>query len=51
MIGMAYIGKSNQKAISRLLAFASGDVSDEVRKAAAINLGFVLLNNINEVAK
>ena len=42
-IGMAYRGTDNNSAIKQLLHFAVSDVSDEVRRAAVINLGFVLL--------
>lgn len=42
-IGMAYRGTDNNGAIQKLLHFAVSDVSDDVRRAAVINLGFVLL--------
>jgi 26S proteasome regulatory subunit N2 len=42
-IGMAYRGTDNNAAIQKLLHFAVSDVSDDVRRAAVINLGFVLL--------
>eukprot|EP01027_Heterolobosea_sp_BB2_P000752 GEZU01001099.1.p1 GENE.GEZU01001099.1~~GEZU01001099.1.p1 ORF type:complete len:900 (-),score=305.42 GEZU01001099.1:245-2944(-) len=41
-IGLAYCGTSNNSAIRRLLHFAVSDVSDDVRRAAVLNLGFVL---------
>ena len=43
-IGLAYRGTANNAAIQKLLHFAVSDVSDDVRRAAVINLGFVLLN-------
>ena len=49
LIGMAYIGKAENKAIKRLLHHASADFSDDVRRAAVINLSFVLLNNPEQV--
>ena len=49
MIGMAYIGTSNNKALRKLLHFASADVSDDVRRAAVISLSFLLLNDIAQV--
>jgi 26S proteasome regulatory subunit N2 len=40
-IGLAYAGTSNNSAIRRLLHVAVSDVSDDVRRAAVINLGYV----------
>ena len=45
MIGMAYIGTSNNKALRQLLHYASSDVSDDVRRAAVISLAFLLIDN------
>lgn len=42
-IGMAYRGTANNAAIQRLLHFAVSDVSDNVRRAAVMNLGFLLM--------
>jgi 26S proteasome regulatory subunit N2 len=41
-LGMAYCGTSNNSAIRKLLQVAVSDVSDDVRRAAVINLGFLL---------
>ena len=41
-IGLAYCGTSNNNAIRKLLHFAVSDVSDDVRRAAVMCLGFVL---------
>jgi 26S proteasome regulatory subunit N2 len=41
-IGLAYRGTGNNGAIQKLLHFAVSDVSDDVRRAAVMNLGFVL---------
>eukprot|EP00659_Diplonema_papillatum_P002419 gene2419-3757_t len=41
VIGMAYAGTSNRKAIERLLTVAVQDTSDDVRRAAVLNIGFV----------
>mmetsp|Transcript_113 Transcript_113/g.303 ORF Transcript_113/g.303 Transcript_113/m.303 type:complete len:963 (+) Transcript_113:86-2974(+) len=41
-IGLAYCGTANNSAISRLLHVAVSDVSDNVRRAAVLNLGFLL---------
>lgn len=41
--GLAYRGTANNGAIRRLLHVAVSDVSDDVRRAAVLNLGFVLL--------
>lgn len=42
-IGMAYRGTANNFAIQKLLHFAVSDVSDDVRRAAVLCLGFVLM--------
>ena len=44
-LGLAYAGTSNNAAIQKLLHFAVSDVSDDVRRAAVMMLGFVLCNN------
>ena len=49
VIGMAYIGTSNNAAIKKLLHFASADFSDDVRRGAVINLSFVLLKHPEQV--
>lgn len=41
-LAMAYCGTANNKAIRQLLHVAVSDVSDDVRRAAVIALGFVL---------
>eukprot|EP00898_Chlorokybus_atmophyticus_P004570 jgi/Chlat1/5113/Chrsp33S05124 len=41
-LAMAYCGTANNSAIRRLLHFAVSDVSDDVRRAAVLSLGFVL---------
>jgi len=41
-IGMAYAGTGNHDAIWKLLHYAVSDVSDDVRRAAAMNMGFIL---------
>lgn len=52
-IGMAYCGLSNynKKIIKKLLHFTVSDVSDDVRRAAVIALGFVLCNTPQQVPK
>ncbi|KAF5841250.1 armadillo-type protein [Dunaliella salina] len=44
VLGMAYRGTSNNGAVQKLLHFAVSDVSDDVRRAAVLCLGFVLMN-------
>lgn len=51
MIGMAYIGTSNQNSIRRLLQVASSDHMDDVKRSAAVNLGFVMVNNLEKLVK
>lgn len=41
-IGMAYVGTANNAAIQKLLHNTVVDVSDDVKRAAVISLGFVL---------
>jgi len=41
-IGMAYCGTADNQAMQKLLHFAVSDVSNDVRRAAVISLGFVL---------
>lgn len=41
-IGLAFIGTANNGAIQKLLHYAVSDVSDDVRRSAVMNLGFVL---------
>lgn len=43
VLGLAYRGTANNGAIQRLLHFAVSDVSDDVRRAAVLCLGFVLM--------
>ena len=41
-VGLAYAGTGSNFAIKKLLHFAVSDVSDDVRRAAVINLGFLM---------
>jgi 26S proteasome regulatory subunit N2 len=41
-IGLAYVGTGQNSAVKRLLHVAVSDVSDDVRRAAVTNLGFLL---------
>jgi len=49
--GLAYAGTSNNKAISRLLHVAVSDVSEDVKRAAVMNLGFVMSNKPEQVPR
>eukprot|EP00916_Digyalum_oweni_P015975 GHVL01026219.1.p1 GENE.GHVL01026219.1~~GHVL01026219.1.p1 ORF type:complete len:574 (-),score=173.03 GHVL01026219.1:51-1772(-) len=51
IIGMSYIGTSNNDAIKKLLHISVSDVSDDVRRAAVISLGFVLCNTYENIPK
>ena len=44
-IGCAYAGTANTLAIQKLLKFSVGDVSDDVKRAALMNLGFLCFKN------
>ncbi|XBW37482.1 hypothetical protein QEN19_003063 [Hanseniaspora menglaensis] len=50
-IGMAYVGTGNNKAIEWLLEMAVTDSDDNVRRAAATNLGFVLCKDYTQLPK
>jgi 26S proteasome regulatory subunit N2 len=53
-IGMAYAGTQNSNAVKKLLSLAVLDVSDDVKRAALMNLGFVLFKtpkNIPETVR
>merc|ERR1712228_190091 len=50
-IGLAYAATGNTNAISQLLHLAVSDVSNDVRRAAVTNIGFVLCNKPNQVPK
>lgn len=45
LIGSAYIGTGNNKAIKQLLHRAVSDNDSNVRRAAVINIAFVLFKN------
>ena len=42
-IGMAYCGSGNTEKLQKLIKFSVSDVSDDVRRAALINIGFLEL--------
>lgn len=50
-IGLAYAGTANNGAVGRLLHIAVSDVSDDVRRAAVTNLGFLMFRTPNKVPK
>ena len=43
LFGRKYRGTDNNAAVQKLLHFAVSDVSDDVRRAAVLCLGFVLM--------
>lgn len=45
IIGLAYAGTSNSSALKKLLKFSVSDVSDDVRRAALINIGFLQIRD------
>lgn len=51
MVALAFAGTGNNKAIQRLLHIAVSDASDDVRRAAVIGLGFILLRNHTAVPR
>ena len=50
-IGLAYAGTANNSGVRRLLHVAVSDVSDDVRRAAVINLGFALFRTAEQVPR
>eukprot|EP01088_Endostelium_zonatum_P015606 TRINITY_DN3915_c0_g2_i1.p1 TRINITY_DN3915_c0_g2~~TRINITY_DN3915_c0_g2_i1.p1 ORF type:complete len:1045 (-),score=328.52 TRINITY_DN3915_c0_g2_i1:23-3157(-) len=50
-IALAYAGTANNKAIKKLLHVAVSDVSDDVRRAAVIALGFLLFTQPEQCPK
>jgi len=44
-IGMAYAGTANNDAFRKLIKFSVSDGSDDVRRAALINIGFLHIKN------
>jgi 26S proteasome regulatory subunit N2 len=50
-IGLAYCGTANNDAIRRLLHVAVSDVSDDVRRAAVLALGFLLFRQPEQCPK
>lgn len=50
-VGLAYCGTSNNGAIRKLLHVAVSDVSDDVRRAAVTNLGFLLFRQPEQCPK
>lgn len=50
-IGMAYVGTGNTKAVRKLLSITASDVNDDVRRAAVISIGFIMLNQPERVPK
>lgn len=50
-VGLAYCGTANNGAIRKLLHVAVSDVSNDVRRAAVISLGFVMLRQAEQVPR
>jgi len=48
-IGCAYAGTSNNTAVKKLLHYAVSDVSDDVKRAALMNLGFLLFRRPEKI--
>jgi len=48
-IGCAYAGTNNNTAVKKLLHHAVSDVSDDVKRAALINLGFLLFRKPEKI--
>lgn len=48
-IGCAYAGTNNNGAIKKLLHYAVSDVSDDVKRAALMNLGFLLFRKPEKI--
>lgn len=48
-IGCAYAGTANNQAIKKLLHYSVSDVSDDVKRAALMNLGFLLFRKPEKI--
>lgn len=48
-IGCAYAGTNNNNAVKKLLHYAVSDVSDDVKRAALMNLGFLLFRKSEKI--
>jgi 26S proteasome regulatory subunit N2 len=48
-IGVAYAGTSNNGAVKKLLHYAVSDVSDDVKRAAMMNLGLLLFRKPEKI--
>lgn len=48
-IGCAYAGTNNNTAVKKLLHYAVSDVSDDVKRAALMNLGFLLFRKPEKI--
>jgi len=48
-IGLAYCGTQNNTAVQKLLRYAVTDVSDDVKRAALMNIGFLLFRTPQKV--
>ena len=48
-IGCAYAGTNNNNAVKKLLHYAVSDVSDDVKRAALMNLGFLLFRKPEKI--
>lgn len=48
-IGCAYAGTSNNAAVKKLLHYAVSDVSNDVKRAALMNLGFLLFRRPEKI--
>ena len=51
MLGLAYCGTANNSALSRLLHVAVSNMNDDVRRAAVMNLGFLLCGQPEQCPK
>ena len=50
-VGLAYRGTARNAAVQRLLSHAVSDVSDDVRRAAVLNLGFLMYGRPEQLPK
>jgi 26S proteasome regulatory subunit N2 len=50
-IALAYCGTGSNKAVRKLLHYAVSDVSDDVRRAAVLSLGFILFRKYHSVPR
>jgi len=48
---MGYCGTGNNRALRKLLSLVASDVSDDVKRACAMAIGFLMINDYEQIFK